>query len=52
VARLRIQGDESLKRMGIPPDEQRNVGAFSEGQRRYLEYHYSLVFLEARMRRD
>jgi hypothetical protein len=42
---------ESLKRMGIPPDEKRNVGAFSEGQRRYLEYHRDLVFLEARVRR-
>jgi hypothetical protein len=42
---------ESLKRMGIPPDERRNVGAFSEGQRRYLEYHRGLVFLEARVRR-
>ena len=29
----------------------RNVGAFSEGQRRYLEYHRDLVFLEARVRR-
>jgi hypothetical protein len=35
---------ESLKRMGIPPDEKRNVGAFTEGQRRYLEYHRDLVF--------
>jgi putative restriction endonuclease len=42
---------ESLKRMGIPPDEWRNVGAFSEGQRRYLEYHRDSVFLEARVRR-
>jgi predicted restriction endonuclease len=43
---------ESLKRMGIPPDEKRNVGAFSEGQRRYLAYHRDLVFLEARVRRS
>ena len=42
---------ESLKRMGNPPHERRNVGAFSEGQRRYLEYHRGLVFLEARVRR-
>lgn len=42
---------ESLKRMGISPDERRNVGAFSEGQRRYLEYHRDSVFLEARVRR-
>ena len=61
MARLRIRGDllispvvhrESLKRIGIPPDEKRNVGAFSEGQRRYLEYHRDSVFLEARVRRD
>jgi hypothetical protein len=37
--------------MGIPPVERRNVGAFSERQRRYLEYHRWLVFLEARVRR-
>lgn len=43
---------ESLKRMGIAPDERRNVGAFSEGQRRYLEYHRDAVFLEARVRRE
>ena len=58
MARLRIQSDllispvvhrESLKRMEIPPDVKRNVGAFSEGQRRYLEYHRDLVFLEARV---
>ena len=58
MARLRIQGDllispvvhrESLKRMGIPPDEKRNVGAFTEGQRRYLEFHREAVFLEARV---
>lgn len=43
---------ESLARMGIPPDERRNVGAFSEGQRRYLEYHRDSVFLEARIHRE
>lgn len=37
--------------MDIPPDERRNVGPFSEGQRQYLEYHRELVFLEARVRR-
>ncbi len=42
---------ESLKRMSIPPNERRNVGAFSEGQRRYLEFHREAVFLEARVRR-
>jgi hypothetical protein len=42
---------ESLKRLGIPPDEKRDVGAFSEGQRRYLEYQRDLVFLEPRVDR-
>jgi hypothetical protein len=54
VARLRIRGDllispvvhkESLKRMGIPPDEKMNVGSFSEAQWRYFEnscFLYSL----------
>jgi hypothetical protein len=42
----------ALKRMGIPPDERRNVGALSEGQRRSLEYHRGFVFLEARVRRE
>lgn len=41
----------SLKRMGIPVDEQLNVGAFSEGQRHYLDFHRNSVFLEARVRR-
>ena len=42
---------ESLKRMGNPPHERRNVGAFSQRQRRYLEYRRGLVSLEARIRR-
>lgn len=29
----------SLERMGIPSDGVLNVGAFSEGQRRFLDYH-------------
>jgi hypothetical protein len=36
--------------MGIPPDERRNVGGFTEGQRRYLEFHREAVFLEARVK--
>ena len=43
--------DESLRHMGIPPEERRNVGGFTEGQRRYLEFHREAVFLEARVRR-
>jgi len=39
---------DSLLRMGIDPAERANVGAFSEGQRAYLEYHQEQVFLEAR----
>jgi hypothetical protein len=42
---------ESLKRMGIPPEEKRNVGTFTEGQRRYLDFHRDSVFLESRVRR-
>jgi predicted restriction endonuclease len=41
---------ESLKRMGIPPDERRNVGGFTEGQRAYLEFHREAVFLAARVK--
>jgi len=41
---------ESLRRMGIPPEERRNVGGFTEGQRRYLEFHREAVFLEARVK--
>jgi len=37
--------------MGIPPDERRHVGGFTEGQRAYLEVHREAVFLEARVRR-
>lgn len=29
----------SLVRMGIEPERKVNVGAFSEGQRRFLDYH-------------
>lgn len=37
----------SLARMGINPAEKVNVGAFSSGQKSYLEYHRESVFLEA-----
>jgi hypothetical protein len=37
----------SLERMGVPVTERTNVGAFSEGQRRYLEFHRERVFLES-----
>jgi hypothetical protein len=40
---------ESLRRMGVPVDEVRNVGSFSEGQKSYLEFHRENLFLEARI---
>jgi putative restriction endonuclease len=36
----------SLERMGVAVQERTNVGGFSEGQRRYLEFHRERVFLE------
>jgi hypothetical protein len=42
----------SLERMGVPVRERINVGTFSEGQRRYLEFHRERVFLEARVLRS
>ncbi|HJS90136.1 MAG TPA: HNH endonuclease [Steroidobacteraceae bacterium] len=38
----------SLKRMGIDREARANVGAFSEGQRRYLEFHRENVLRMAR----
>jgi len=38
----------SLKRMGVPTQEPLNVGNFTEGQRHFLDYHRSSVFLAAR----
>jgi len=29
---------------GIAPEQRRNVGGFTEGQRRYLEFHREAVF--------
>lgn len=59
MTRLRIErrapgrGERAAaKRMGIAPDERRNVGAFFEGQRRYLEFHREAVFLESRVGRE
>jgi len=40
---------ESLRRMGVPVDEVKNVGGFSEGQRRFLEYHREYLFLAANL---
>ena len=38
---------ESLKRMGIDPTTPPNVGGFSLGQRRYIEYHRENVLLKS-----
>src|SRR3546814_4010636 len=39
---------ESLARMGLDPRHPPNVGAFSSGQRKYLEYHRENVLLRSR----
>jgi putative restriction endonuclease len=43
-----VADQKSLKRMGIDPEDPVNVGAFSEGQRRYLEFHRENVLRMAR----
>jgi HNH endonuclease len=42
-----VAHDESLRRMGIRTNERLNVGSFSEGQERFLDFHRNFVFLEA-----
>lgn len=39
---------ESLRRMGIEPTKPLNVGSFSSGQRKYLEFHRENVLLRSR----
>jgi len=39
----------SIARMGITPSMLENVGAFSAGQRQYLEFHRENIFLEAKV---
>jgi len=41
-----VADTESLRRMGIP-EPGTSVGAFSEGQRKFLEYHRGAIFLES-----
>jgi hypothetical protein len=41
----------SLVRMGITPERKINVGAFSEGQRKFLEYHRDSVLRMSSLRR-
>jgi hypothetical protein len=40
----------SLKRMGIDRERRINVGAFSEGQRRYLDFHRDNVLRMAHVK--
>jgi hypothetical protein len=35
--------------MGVPVDERLNVGNFSEGQRKFLEFHRNRVLLTAQI---
>jgi putative restriction endonuclease len=42
----------SLARMGISVDERTNVGAFSQGQRHFLDYHRDNVLRLARVKRS
>ena len=44
-----VAHEESLRRMGIPVDEVRNVGGFTEGQKHYLEFHRESLYLSARL---
>jgi putative restriction endonuclease len=46
-----VAHEESLLRMGIRRSEKVNVGAFSEQQRQFLDYHRENVFREAGVRR-
>ena len=43
-----VADQSSLKRMGIDTERRVNVGTFSEGQRRYLEFHRENVLRMAR----
>lgn len=40
-----VAHEESLRRMGLDPDQPPNVGQFSSRQRRYLEFHRESVLL-------
>jgi hypothetical protein len=43
-----VADQRSLKRKGVDPEARVNVGAFSQGQRRYLEFHRENVLRMAR----
>lgn len=42
---------EALERMGVPVGGKHNVGSFTEGQKKYLEFHQDRVFLASRVER-
>jgi len=42
---------DSLERMGVPVKQTLKVGAFSEGQRRYLKWHLEWIFLQSGLSR-
>jgi putative restriction endonuclease len=46
-----VADKESLRKMGVPVDEVRNVGGFTDGQKHYLDFHRESVFLAANLRR-
>jgi hypothetical protein len=43
-----VADPESLRRMGIDVQHRLNVGPFSEGQRKFLQYHQDNVLLRSR----
>lgn len=43
----KVAHEHSLRKMGVPVGQKINVGSFSEGQKRYLDYHREAVFLQA-----
>ncbi len=47
-----VAHSESLARMGIDRQQLRNVGHFSESQRRYLEFHRENVLLQSHFLND
>jgi putative restriction endonuclease len=46
-----VADPQSLRRMGVRTDETVNVGAFSSGQREYLQYHRENVLRLAQVKR-
>ena len=42
-----VAHEVSLRKMRVPVGQRVNVGQFSQGQRRYLEFHRESVFLQA-----